>query len=181
MDNEELLEQLADIHLPMEISSWPPAAGWWVLGFFLLAGIIILVKRYVQYRNQKQVCKHALAELESCYHQFADNEDIEDINSLRIRYVNKFNSVMRRVALVHFPQANVASLGGDSWVDFIREKGESSRLNEEIAAALSFGRFQTECKVDVHEMNDLGQAWITSLYLGPKQPTSNQQEKVTDA
>jgi hypothetical protein len=92
----------------------------------------------------------------------------------QLRYVNEVNSVLRRVALVHFPHAKVASLGGKAWVDFIRQKGDSSELNDEIAAALSFGRFQTHCEVDVDKMNDLGKAWITSLYLG-KQTDSDQQ------
>jgi len=168
MDSEELLAQLADIHMPGEISYWPPAPGWWILGLILLIGLFLLVRRFVKYQNLKRVCQYALAELENCYQAFAGAEG-QNPGSIRLRYVNEFNSVLRRVALVHFPQANVASLGGDAWVDFIRQKGDSSGLNEEIAAALSFGRFQTECDVDVDAMNSLGQAWITSLYLGKQQ------------
>ncbi|MDD9896234.1 MAG: DUF4381 domain-containing protein [Gammaproteobacteria bacterium] len=179
MDSEELLAQLADIHLPGEISYWPPAPGWWVLAALLLLGGYFLIRKIVQQRNLQKVCQHALAELENCYLRFASAEE-EDMGGLRLRYVNEFNSVMRRVALVHFPQANVASLGGDAWVDFIRQKGDSSGLNDEIAAALSFGRFQTQCDVDVDAMNSLGQAWITSLYLNSKK-FSQREDGVTDA
>ena len=94
-----------------------------------------------------------------------------DPDRLKLRFVNEFNSVMRRVALYHFPQANVASLAGVAWVDFIREKGDSSLLNDEIAQALSYGRFQTKIEVDVDALNSLGQQWITSLYLS--QPETN--------
>jgi hypothetical protein len=169
MDSEDLLERLADIHLPVEISYWPPAPGWWVLALLLIAGAVFLTIRFIKFRNLQQVCRHALIELENCYQRLSS-----DSTDNQLRYVNEVNSVMRRVALVHFPQANVASLGGDAWVDFIRQKGDSSGLNEEIAAALSFGRFQTHCEVDVDAMNNLGQAWITSLYLG-KQAESDQQ------
>ena len=172
MDSEELLEQLADIHLPVEISYWPPAPGWWILAVMLLVGGIFLSLRFIQFRNLQQVCRHALLELESCYSQLAKIDSSDPSNQLR--YVNEVNSVLRRVALVHFPHAKVASLGGKDWVDFIRQKGDSAALNEEIAAALSFGRFQTHCEVDVDKMNDLGKAWITSLYLG-KQTDSDQQ------
>jgi len=78
---------------------------------------------------------------------------------------------------VHFPEENVASLSGNSWVDFIREKGDCPPISEEIAAALSFGRFQSECKFDIYEMNNLGKTWITALYLKPNQ----KQGKITDA
>jgi hypothetical protein len=77
--------------------------------------------------------------------------------------------------------ANVASLGGNAWVDFIREKGDSSQLDDGIAAALSYGRFQTECEVDVEAMNNLGQQWVTSLYLGDQNPAAKPQGLNSDA
>ena len=174
MDSEELLAQLADIHLPAEVTYWPPAPGWWVLALLVLGSGFYLIHRIMQLRNLRLVCKHALAELDTCYHRFTGAED-DDLGTLRLRYVNEFNSVIRRVALVHFPQANVASLGGDAWVDFIRQKGASSGLNDEIAAVLSFGRFQTHCDVDVDAMNSLGQTWITSLYLGNQKNSEHEE------
>ncbi|MDD9890866.1 MAG: DUF4381 domain-containing protein, partial [Gammaproteobacteria bacterium] len=48
MDSEELLAQLADIHLPGEISYWPPAPGWWVLAALLLLGGYFLIRKIVQ-------------------------------------------------------------------------------------------------------------------------------------
>ena len=47
MDSEELLEQLADIHLPTEISYWPPAPGWWILSILVVIGVIYLLKSYL--------------------------------------------------------------------------------------------------------------------------------------
>ena len=170
MDNEELLEQLADIHLPIEISYWPPAPGWWLLSLILIVGTGFMVRRYVRYRSHKKACNYALTQLEHCRVQFDKNSRNQDDDLMRIRYVNSFNSVLRRVALVHFPEENVASLSGEAWVDFIREKGDSSSLDEDISSALSFGRFQTKCNVDINDMNNLGRAWISSLYLSPKSP-----------
>ncbi|MED5385749.1 MAG: DUF4381 domain-containing protein [Pseudomonadota bacterium] len=171
MDSEELLAQLADIHLPLAVSYWPPAIGWWVLVLVLLAGMYKLVQRYIRYNNLYKNCQYALAELERCYQNFISVEG-PDSDSLKILYINQFNSVLRRVALVHFPQTKVASLGGDDWVDFIRKKGDSSLLSEKVAAAISYGRFQTVCDVDVDVLNNLGHTWIRSLYLGKKKPIS---------
>ena len=58
----------------------------------------------------------------------------------------------------------LAGLGGQAWVDFIRQKGDSSLLNEQIAAVLSRGRFQTRVEVDSQALYELGQSWINSLY-----------------
>ncbi len=164
MDSEELLAQLADIHLPEPVSFWPPAPGWWVLALLLLIGLVYLGRRLAAARTRRKICDYALNELEQCYRKLVDSPQ-DDLDGLKLRYVNEVNSVLRRVALVHFPQANVASLGGHAWVDFIRQKGDPSLLDEEIAAALSHGRFQTECNINADALHGMGRAWISSLYL----------------
>jgi hypothetical protein len=171
MDTEELLAQLADIHLPPAISYWPPAPGWWVLACVVIALLVFAGNKVALSIRQRKICQYALAELERCYRELAQAEDQES-NSPKLRFVNQFNSVLRRVALYHFPQSNVASLGGVAWVDFIRKKGDSSLLNDEISQALSYGRFQTEIDVDVDALHNLGQQWISSLYASKNEPAS---------
>ena len=176
MDNEELLEQLADIHLPLEISSWPPAPGWWILAVFLLLAISYLVKAFMTRRHLQKNCKAALAELDKCYEKLAAASSLE-VKDSKMRYINEVNSVLKRVAMVHYSHSEVAGLRGRGWVDFIREKGDSSLLNPEIAEALSFGRFQTQCEFDAEALNELGHSWINSLYLTSKRPMSSSREK----
>jgi hypothetical protein len=178
MDSQELLEQLADIHLPQAVSFWPLAPGWWVLALIVLVLAILVGRRLHAQLEQRRICEHALAELAHCYQQFKASA-ASDLDKQRLRFINEFNSVIRRVALVHFPQANVASLSGKEWVDFIRKKGDSSLLNDELAAALSYGRFQTRCYVDPDALDALGRAWITSLYLDKHQISSDPQGQTT--
>lgn len=171
MDSEELLAQLADIHLPQPVGFWPPAPGWWVLALAILILGYFLVRKYLRYSRLHKVCNHALAELERCYASLAAAGADE---SHKLRYINEVNSVLRRVALVHYPHAAIASLDGSAWVDFIREKGESSAMTDEIAAALSFGRFQKRCDVDVDALHHFGRDWISSLYLRPQTQSTPQ-------
>jgi len=174
MEPAELLAQLADIHLPEPVSFWPPAPGWWVLAVLVLVLGIILGRKYYQYYKQRKTCEFALRELQHAYTGYTQSQNpATDPGQLRLAYVNEVNAVLRRVALWHFPQSNVASLGGNAWVDFIREKGESSKLTDEIADALSKGRFQTHCNVDVDALNDLGRQWISSLYMGSAATTNS--------
>ena len=84
MDNEELLEQLADIHLPIEISYWPPAPGWWLLSLILIAGTGFMVRRYVRYRNHKKACNYALTQLEHCRGQFDKKGGHKDEDIMRL-------------------------------------------------------------------------------------------------
>ncbi|GAB5498192.1 MAG: DUF4381 domain-containing protein [Pseudohongiellaceae bacterium] len=177
MDSEELLTQLADIHLPEPVGFWPPAPGWWVLAVLLLIAAVVAWRVYARQHARREIVGHALAELDRCYQRYAAAEASEgSADERKLRYVNEVNSVLRRVALVHFPGANAARLSGREWVDFIRENGDSSRLDDELAVALSYGRFQTRCDVNTEALYDLGKAWIRSLYTGNPDPSSDAEQ-----
>ncbi|MEX0619591.1 MAG: DUF4381 domain-containing protein [Pseudohongiellaceae bacterium] len=173
MDSAELLAQLRDIHLPEPVSLWPPAPGWWLLGALLLAALVFgCVHAWRQYRRRK-ICSFALAELERCYIALEEalNAD-EDADTVRVNFINEVNAVLRRVALWHFPHSHVASLGGKAWVDFIREKGDSSEMTDEIAQALGQGRFQARCEYDIAQLVSLGRRWVTSLYMQAREASA---------
>jgi len=180
MDSEELLAQLADIHLPEPVSYWPPAIGWWILAAIALVLLVILYRKFASKQRQRKNLPYALAELQRCYDSYSQ-ADAANSDQNKLDYVNQFNTVVRRVALVHYPQANAASLDGASWVDFIRQKGDSSLLSDDIATALQFGRFQTKCDVDVDAMQGFGQQWIQSLYIGDKKPNDDSGNETASA
>jgi hypothetical protein len=168
MDSAELLEQLADIHLPETVSFWPPAPGWWLLALLVLVMLGWLALKLVQVRRQRKICAFAIQELDRVYAAYqneAGGADPEHANAARLRFLNEVNSVLRRVALWHYPNSRAASLSGRAWVDFIQEKGESSRMTEEIANALAEGRFQTRCDIDVEQLHKFGEHWIATLYM----------------
>ena len=167
MDSAELLEQLADIHLPAAITYWPPAPGWWVLAAFVLAALVWASLQVLQQIRQRKICAYALKELDKIHQEFEENDrsSEEAENSAQLLFVNQFNSVIRRVALWHYPNSGIASLGGAAWVDFIKEKGDSSGMTKEIAEAISQGRFKPHCEVDVNALDQFGQQWISSLYM----------------
>lgn len=166
MDSEELLAQLADIHLPEPVSSFPPAPGWWLLALLLLIGAVVAYRKFSIVNRQRKFRENALAELEQCFQAFASPQSHgEDLGVLKLQFVNSFNSVLRRVALWHFPQDNVASLAGDDWIAFLQEHGSGDELSEEMIYALSKGRFQTSMEVDVERLYQYGQHWISTLYM----------------
>ncbi len=167
MDSAELLAQLADIHLPGPVGFWPPAAGWWLLALLLALGLWFGGRRAWVVWRRRRFCGQALLELERILDAFAAAES-EDPDAARLRYVNAFNSVLRRVALTHFPQTSVAGLGGDDWVRFLREHGNCENLDRDLAAALSHGRFRPTISVEAGKLHEFGREWIRSTYLRPR-------------
>ena len=178
MDSTDPLSQLADIHLPAEISFWPPAPGWWLLFALLLAAMVWLgIQFFKQWQRQRR-CNFALAELDKCYQSYSNaaSADEEQQSASKLNLINGVNAVLRRVALKHFPEDQVASLSGAAWVTFIRQSSTSNLLDEQIATALAQGRFARRCDVDTEKLHAMAQQWIKGLYLArieaPQSPST---------
>lgn len=168
MDSEELLAQLADIHLPAEVSFWPPALGWWILALLLLIAGSFATRKLHEKAERRKACQYALAELESCLERLNESTGRKKL----IRYVNDVNTVLRRVALVKFPESNPGSLVGETWIAFIRRTGNSSQLDEQLSAALSHGRFRKQVEVDSQALNQMAHSWILSVYQKDTTPST---------
>ena len=168
MDSEELLAQLADIHLPADISFWPPALGWWVLALLLLIASSFATRKLYKKAEQRKACQYALAELENCLEKLDESAGQKKL----LQYVNDVNTVLRRVALVKFPESNPGSLVGETWIAFIRRTGNSSQLDDQLSTALSHGRFRNQIEVDSQALNQMARSWILSVYQKETTPST---------
>jgi hypothetical protein len=175
MDIADALSQLADIHLPQQPGYWPLAPGWWVLAMLLLALAGYAVWRGVQRWRLQRRYKSAFNELEKCKAQLhSAASGAEPDMAQRLSYVNDVNSVLRRVALLHFSQETVAGLSGKNWVDFMQQHDRSGRLAGDLAQVLAEGRFAPTSDVDTHELHAMAHHWIKNLYMARIKPnTSN--------
>lgn len=179
MDDAELLAQLRDIHLPEAVGLWPAAAGWWILAGLLAAITVIGLILGLRALHQRRRWRRVLRELSllrrsyvraSAVHRRAVRRgnhtavDTEAIGSLQLRYMNQVNTLLRRVALFHYPDSGVGGLSGGAWIDFIRATGDATRLDDDLARGLGFGRFQTHCEVDTEALYAMARVWISSVY-----------------
>lgn len=99
------LANLRDIVLPPPIAWWPPAPGWWVLGAGVLACALLLVLRFVlRYRANAYRREAARA--------------LRDPTA-----APAIAAVLKRVALVAYPRADVARLTGAAWSAFLDRTG----------------------------------------------------------
>lgn len=112
MNPQDPLAQLRDIHLPQAITWWPPAPGWWVLASLCLllvaAGSWYFYRRYQRDSFRRQ----ALRLLQSHFLDWQQSGDSR-------LYMQQVNIVLKRTALLRFPESNVAALSGPQWMAFL--------------------------------------------------------------
>jgi len=53
MNGQNPLDMLRDIHLPGEVSAWPPAPGWWILAILSIAFILWIVRFFLKNISKK--------------------------------------------------------------------------------------------------------------------------------
>lgn len=160
MDFTDALSELADIHMPGDISWWPLAPGWWILAVLLLAAVAFSSWRLQQRTRLQRRLGGALSELDRARAILTTGDADADL-----QYVNQVNAVLRRVALLHLDAERVAGLSGQAWVDFLRSHDRAGLLNTELASVLAQGRFARRCNVNADELERMARAWIKNLYI----------------
>lgn len=96
------LEQLKDIHLPAEVSFWPPAYGWWILLIACLFSLFLLVKWWRK-RSRYLVAKKEALKL------------LKQLSEVDPNWQNELNIIIKRACLSYFPPELSASEHGDGW------------------------------------------------------------------
>lgn len=110
MDPEQI--PIRDLHLPDAIGWWPPAPGWWLLAAFALAGLFVLLRRWLRTHSRGAVRRRALRELDRLLGEFDEHRDV-------VRFASAVSSLLRRAMLAYAPRAEVAGLTGDAWLHWL--------------------------------------------------------------
>lgn len=169
MEAEDPLSELADIHLPDAVSFWPPAPGWWLVGALLLAALayggLLLFRRWQQQRRLAM----ALHELEQVYKLYTSWQQSSetDAGQAGLTLLHGCNSVLKRVALVHYPEQEVASLSGQSWLRFLDRTGATDAFSTGSARVLGDGSYRRSFAADNETCEAIVQAvqqWIKRQY-----------------
>ncbi|MDQ2926553.1 MAG: DUF4381 domain-containing protein [Pseudomonadota bacterium] len=133
--------QLRDIHLPPAPPLWPPAPGWWIVAAILLAlaawGSLAAWRR-LRLRRERRRVMDMLARLESGLVSERSPEALTHISVL-----------LRRLALMRFPRANVAALTGPAWLRFLDESGGQGRFAEGPGRVLGSGPYRRALPTDM--------------------------------
>lgn len=163
MPEQDPLAQLRDIHLPEAIGAWPPAPGWWILAIALIALLVVAVRRFRQYIQQKRYRKLALQQL----HQ------MRDLQQQPIHYVQAINQLLKRTALAAKPGDNIAGLSGDTWLAFLDHSGKTTAFTQGQGKVLGQGPYSPSLPdINIDSLTTLVRDWIKhhSISEGFKTP-----------
>ncbi len=145
--------QLRDIHLPPEPGFWPPAPGWWILVILLIVLLVWAARtalRHYRLRRQRQRILAMLDELE------------QDTNTVTPQRIARISSLLRRLALMHYPRQQVAALTGTDWLCFLDESGGNGRFSHGPGQVLASGPYQSTLPsdLDIGALSVLLRDWI---------------------
>lgn len=156
------LAQLQDIQLPEKINNFPLAIGWWIVAVIIIALLIFISLKVIQYRKTRHSQQHAITQLSST----------ETLN------VAECVTVLKWAALQYFPRERIANLYGEGLYAFLLDTLPVN--HKEKFKALSTDSIQTMYQKDIpeNENNNFQQAakyWLKHA-LPPKNNIASHNE-----
>lgn len=164
MNKEELLSQLRDIHLPEDASWWPLALGWWVIIALILAIIIIFLIMRWQKSKLERMSRFALIELQALTNNETGSWTLE------------LQTLLKRVAFVYCPKANLQSCSEQEWLSFLSLSGATVWSDESLKLFREFAYQNPNSFKDINreQVYQESALWIKNLPTFSRQKTSQQ-------
>ncbi len=151
-DGSQLLEQLRDIHGAAQPDWWPPAPGWWALGFILLLVLFYLMRKLLNWQASRRRRRAWLRELDEL------SRDHDPLAHPR-EYLAGLNRLFRAVAIKAFPGTACGRLQGKPWVNWIRTLLPETSDNDGLEA-LASGPYEPAPGFDADALNELAKTWV---------------------
>lgn len=152
MNGADPLAQLRDIHLPEPVGWWPPAPGWWILAFAVVALIVLsfLLTKKLWLRNRYR--RAAIRELKILQNTPPENQQA---------ILEKLSTLLRRVALQTFGRESVAPLSGEKWLCFLDQTGKTDQFTQGPAKVLGYDLYASSpVEKDTKQVAQIIHKWI---------------------
>ena len=152
MNPQDPLAALHPLREPPPTGWWPPAPGWWVLAAVVL--LLLVVTVWVLWRRYRVNAyrRRALAQLDRLYQ--AQQTTLSD----PLQFPTRLNALLKSVALVAYPQREVAARTGEQWLDFLNDclQGDQQFPAEFVTAAYR----RDPPQADPQRLYSAARAWI---------------------
>lgn len=129
MNPQDPLAGLKPLREPPPVDWWPPAPGWWMLLAVLLMVLGAVAILWYRRRQQSAYRRLAHAQLERLFGDYQSTGNAT-------QFATDLNALLKRVALIAFPQRDLAALHGEQWLAFLNQSVRNSApFNEQFANA----------------------------------------------
>jgi hypothetical protein len=148
------LSNLRDLAMPEPIPWWPPAPVWYFVIAFLAAVLLVIATRVLIRYRRNAYRRAALAELREL-----DPGEAAELPAL-----------LKRTALVAYPRRDIASLNGQSWLEFLDRTAGNTAFSQTHGAALLDLAYRPGTVLDAKQFRELSVAarhWIRSHREAP--------------
>ena len=158
MNAPDPLAALHPLRSPELVGWWPPAPGWWALlvGALLLVAILAYLWRRRHRKNAYR--RRALGQLQLLHTEFLAKRD----SGL---YFSQINALLKSVALLAYPRAEVAARHGADWRAFLNR---SLPPTEQLQPAFDDAAYQKSCpEIDMAQVHRAARLWIARHKVAP--------------
>lgn len=160
---DQELNALADIHLPDQISWWPPAPGWWIV---LILAIFIgyFSIRYInKKRRQNKFRKQAVVKLQQLNRFWQKQQNL-------IATASRLSALMRRIAMANTnpgtQRSDIASLTDKQWLLYLDQQAGLKDISKNYKELLVELPYQDPMvKFDMQEHQQLAKKMDQLLLL----------------
>lgn len=141
---------LADIHLPENISLWPPANGWWILSAAVL--LLILLSYFISYLKRGRSAKKTISAKQLkilAMKELALIEKDYEAGASAHATIKQLSVFLRRFSLSQWDRESVASLTDQQWLVFLDNMLSTARdkqdkpFSKQFAELLSHAPYQS--------------------------------------
>lgn len=148
------LDALRDVHLP-------PAPDWWSTPEWLFAAavLVLLAVLWIAYRRTRQrALRAALLELTVIEYGYKRHNNAA-------RLAGGLSQLVRRYALVRYPQAGIEGLTGTAWLEFLDAHGGNGAFCCGVGAVLAELPYQAGGDIDAEALIALVRRWLKANRL----------------
>ena len=117
------LDQLRDIHLPDQVDQFLYAPGWWIILALIIMGACFWVYKKLEFKKSIKLLIPARKELNQL-RQLPEQQ-------VNAKAIAELSGLLKRICLIYFSKAQVASLNGSQWLSFLNEQFAQNTKDEE--------------------------------------------------
>lgn len=148
---DDPLSQLRDIHLPQTGGFWPPAPGWWILAFALLAAVATLVWFIRRHHRRNLWLRLAQAELAALERTAAKDQ----------QWFTQLNALLKRVARERYPNERPEAQSGEQWAAYLlRHLPDGHMTQQPVVEALVNSTWQPAPTAEPAQALDFARTWL---------------------